>query len=36
MAKHEFGIMGTAPIRGKRYDEYEPENMAVSLLTMIT
>ena len=25
MARHEFGIMETAPIAGKRYDEYEPE-----------
>lgn len=25
MAKHEFGIMETAPVSGKRYDEYEPE-----------
>lgn len=25
MSKHEFGIMETAPVRGKRYDEYEPE-----------
>lgn len=25
MAKHEFGIMESAPISGKRYDEYEPE-----------
>ena len=25
MAKHEFGIMGNAPERGKRYDEYEPQ-----------
>ena len=25
MAKHEFGIMETTPVRGKRYDEYEPE-----------
>ncbi len=24
MAKHEFGIMETAPEKGKRYDEYEP------------
>lgn len=23
MAKHEFGITGSAPISGKRYDEYE-------------
>ena len=23
MAKHEFGIMESAPISGKRYDEYE-------------
>ena len=25
MAKHEFGIMETAPVSGKRYDEYEHE-----------
>lgn len=25
MAKHEFGIMETAPEKGKRYDEYEPQ-----------
>lgn len=25
MAKHEFGIMESAPISGKRYDEYEPK-----------
>lgn len=25
MPKHEFGIMNTAPIPGKRYDEYEPQ-----------
>lgn len=25
MAKHEFGIMDSAPIRGRRYDEYEPQ-----------
>ncbi len=25
MAKHEFGIMQTAPSQGERYDEYEPE-----------
>ena len=25
MAKHEFGIMQTAPEKGKRYDEYEPQ-----------
>ena len=25
MAKHEFGIMQTAPENGKRYDEYEPQ-----------
>ena len=25
MAKHEFGIMESAPIGGKRYDEYEPK-----------
>ena len=24
MAKHEFGIMQTAPPKGKRYDEYAP------------
>ena len=24
MAKHEFGIMQTAPQKGKRYDEYAP------------
>ena len=24
MAKHEFGIMQTAPCHGKRYDTYEP------------
>ena len=24
MAKHEFGIMQTAPQEGKRYDDYEP------------
>ena len=23
MAKHEFGIMESAPVSGKRYDEYE-------------
>ncbi len=25
MAKHEFGIMETAPLPHVRYDEYEPE-----------
>lgn len=25
MAKHEFGIMDTAPIWGERYDAYEPQ-----------
>lgn len=25
MAKHEFGIMQSPPIKGVRYDEYEPE-----------
>lgn len=25
MPKHEFGIMNTAPVHGKRYDEYEPQ-----------
>lgn len=25
MIKHEFGIMQTPPIKGQRYDEYEPE-----------
>lgn len=25
MAKHEFGIMQTAPKKGRRYDEYEPQ-----------
>ena len=25
MAKHDFGIMQTAPHKGKRYDKYEPE-----------
>jgi len=25
MARHEFGIMESAPISGKRYDEYEPK-----------
>lgn len=25
MAKHEFGIMECAPIKGRRYDEYEPQ-----------
>lgn len=25
MAKHEFGIMQTAPQKGIRYDEYEPQ-----------
>lgn len=25
MPQHEFGIMQTAPIKGKRYDSYEPE-----------
>lgn len=25
MPKHEFGIMNTVPIPGKRYDEYEPQ-----------
>ena len=24
MAKHEFGIMPTAPVPGQRFDEYEP------------
>lgn len=24
MAKHEFGIMDTAPEKGRRYDKYEP------------
>ena len=25
MAKHEFGIMPIPPLKGKRYDDYEPE-----------
>ena len=25
MARHEFGIMQQAPLRGKRYDDYVPE-----------
>ena len=25
MAKHDFGIMQTAPKAGERYDDYEPE-----------
>ena len=25
MAKHEFGLMETAPVRGVRYDSYEPD-----------
>ena len=25
MAKHEFGIMQNAPVKGIRYDEYEPQ-----------
>ena len=25
MAKHEFGIMESAPVSGKRYGEYEPK-----------
>lgn len=25
MANHEFGIMQTAPEKGKRYDDYEPQ-----------
>ena len=25
MAKNEFGIMESAPVSGKRYDEYEPK-----------
>ncbi len=25
MIKHEFGIMQTPPVKGQRYDEYEPE-----------
>ena len=25
MAKHEFGIMQSPPIKGIRYDEYEPQ-----------
>ena len=25
MAKHEFGIMESAPVSGKRYDEYAPK-----------
>ena len=25
MAKYEFGIMENAPVKGKRYDEYEPQ-----------
>lgn len=24
MAKHEFGIMQAPPVKGQRYDEYEP------------
>ena len=24
MAKHEFGIMQTSPVKGKRYDDYDP------------
>ena len=25
MAKHEFGIMKSDPVKGHRYDEYEPQ-----------
>lgn len=25
MAKYEFGIMETPPLKGKRYDDYEPQ-----------
>ena len=25
MAKHEFGIMESDPVKGRRYDEYEPQ-----------
>jgi len=25
MAKHEFGVMESAPVSGKRYDDYEPQ-----------
>lgn len=25
MARHEFGIMQSAPLEGERYDNYEPE-----------
>lgn len=25
MSAHEFGIMNTAPLHGKRFDKYEPE-----------
>lgn len=25
MAKHEFGIMESDPVKGHRYDEYEPQ-----------
>lgn len=25
MARHEFGVMHTAPCKGKRYDTYEPQ-----------
>lgn len=28
MAKHEFGIMQEAPLPGKRYDAYEPDQYA--------
>ncbi len=26
MAKYEFGIMENPPVKGKRYDDYDPEN----------
>lgn len=25
MAKHEFGIMESDPVKGRRYDDYEPQ-----------
>ena len=32
MAKHEFGMMGRAPILGERYDRYEPEKYVLTAI----
>ena len=35
MAKHEFGIMPTAPVPGQRFDEYEPRKRLNGTLVML-